>query len=264
MSTTHDSSQAQLWQPAPQHPRLGDDQIHVWRAALTRTPAEVELLRELLSGDELERAERFRFPHDRSSFIVARGTLREILSRYVRLPPAQLCFDYNDFGKPELRAAPVEQMLRFNLSHAGDVALYAVAAREVGVDVEVLREGVACEEIASHFFSRREVSALMALPAEARRRAFFECWTRKEAYIKARGRGLSLPLDAFDVSLAPSEPAALLSTSGDALETAQWSLQALSPGVGYVAAVAAKGHGWRLCCWQWPPSAAARSLPCPL
>ena len=252
MSATHDSSQAQVWQPAPDCPRLGDDEIHVWRAALARPPGEVEALRELLSEDELQRADRFRFPHDRSNFIVARGTLREILGRYLRLPPSFLCFDYNDFGKPELRPAPREKMIRFNLSHAGNIALCAVAIREVGVDVEIMREGVACEEIAANFFSRREVSALLALPADARTRAFFECWTRKEAYIKAHGAGLSLPLDAFDVSLAPGEPAALLSTSDDALETAQWSLRAISPGVGYVAAVAARGDGWRLCCWQWP------------
>jgi 4'-phosphopantetheinyl transferase len=116
VSATHDSLQAQAWQPGSSRSHLGDDEIHVWRAVLARPPSEVEALRELLSDDELERADRFRFPHDRSSFIVARGTPREILSRYLRLPPALLRFDCNDFGKPELRAATFEKMLRFNLT----------------------------------------------------------------------------------------------------------------------------------------------------
>jgi len=126
------------------------------------------------------------------------------------------------------------------------------AGREVGVDVESVRGDVACAEIAASFFSRREVAALLALPDEARTLAFFTCWTRKEAYIKPRGAGLSLPLDAFDVSLAPGELAALLRTRDDEREAARWSLRELRPGPGYVAAVAAEGGGWRLRCWQWP------------
>jgi len=231
---------------------LGGEDVHVWRAALARTPREVEALKGLLSEDELSRAERFHFPHDRSNFVVARGTLREILSLYLGLPPELLQFGYSAFGKPELNGAPAETRLRFNLSHAGGLALYAVAAgREVGVDVEVVRESVPCEELAASFFSRREVAALLALPACDRTRAFFECWTRKEAYIKAHGEGLSLPLDSFDVSLAPGEPAALLGTRGGR-EASGWTLRELTPGQGYAAAVAVEGDGRRLRCWRWP------------
>jgi 4'-phosphopantetheinyl transferase len=211
---------------------LDGEDVHVWRAALARTPRESEALKRLLSEDELSRAERFHFPHDRSNFVVARGTLREILSLYVGLPPELLQFDYSAFGKPELTGAPAETRLRFNLSHTGGLALYAVAAgRGVGVDVEVVRESVPCEELAASFFSRREVAALLALPACDRTHAFFECWTRKEAYIKARGEGLSLPLDSFDVSLAPGEPAALLWARGGR-EASGWTLRELTPGQG--------------------------------
>jgi 4'-phosphopantetheinyl transferase len=232
---------------------LHGEEVHVWRAALARSAGEVGALKRLLSEDELRRAERFHFQHDRSSFVVARGTLREILSLYVGLPPRLLRFCYNAFGKPKLIDAPGETGVRFNLSHAGGLALYAVAVgREVGVDVEVVREGVPCEELAEKFFSRRERAALLALPAGDRRRAFFECWARKEAYIKARGMGLSLPLDSFDVSLAPGEPAALLSARDARLGAACWSLRELAAGPGYAAAVAVEGGGWRLRCWHGP------------
>lgn len=252
MSAADDSAPSRLWEPAPPRPRPDGDEVHVWRAALARTPPEVEALKGLLSEDELRRAGRFHFPRDRSNFVVARGTLREILSLYVGLPPALLRFDYNAFGKPELTRAHAGTRVRFNLSHAGGLALYAVAGgREVGVDVEAVRESVPCEELAANFFSPREVAALLALPARDRRRAFFECWTRKEAYIKARGEGLSLPLDSFDVSLTPGEPAALLRT-GEGREAAGWTLRELTPGDGYAAAVAVEGVGWRLRCWRWP------------
>ena len=253
MSATDDSAVACSWEPAPQRPQLYGEEVHVWRAALARPPGEVEALECLLSEDELRRAERFHFPRDRSSFVVARGTLREILSLYVGLPPGLLQFGYNAFGKPELIGASGAMGVRFNLSHAGSLALYAVAAgREVGVDVEVVREGVACEELAEMFFSRWERTALLALPAGDRRRAFFECWARKEAYIKGRGEGLSLPLDSFDVSLAPGEPAALLAVRDDRPGAARWSLRELTAGPGYAAALAVEGGGWRMRCWRWP------------
>lgn len=251
MSAADDSASACSWEPAPRRPRLHGEEVHVWRAALARTAGEVEALKRLLSEDELRRAERFHFPHDRSNFVVARGTLREILSPYAALPPELLRFSYNAFGKPELTCAQGQTDVRFNLSHAGSLALYAVAAgREVGVDIEAVREGVSCEELAANFFSRRELAALLALPADDRRRAFFECWARKEAYIKGRGEGLSLPLDSFDVSLAPGEPAALLAARDDRPGAAHWSLRELAAGPEYAAAVAVEGGGWRLRCWR--------------
>jgi 4'-phosphopantetheinyl transferase len=133
------------------------------------------------------------------------------------------------------------------------VALYAVTrGREIGIDLECIRFDLEVEKIAERFFSRREAATLRTLPPEVQRQAFFLCWTRKEAYFKARGEGLSLPLDQFDVSLIPGEPAALLSTQRDPYEVSRWSLQELTPAPGYAAALAVEGHGWGLACWQWP------------
>lgn len=253
MSATGDNMPACPWEPAPQRPQLRGEAVHVWLAALTRPSGEVEALQHLLSEDEQQRAARFHFPRDRASFIVARATLRKILGLYVGFSPGLLRFGYNAFGKPELVGAAGETGIRFNLSHAGGLALYAVAAgRDVGVDIEAVRESVACEELAESFFSRQETAVLLALPPDERRRAFFECWARKEAYIKGRGEGLSLPLDSFDVSLAPGVPAALLATRDERPGAANWSLRELAPIPGYTAAVAVEGDDWGLSCWRWP------------
>jgi 4'-phosphopantetheinyl transferase len=144
-------------------------------------------------------------------------------------------------------------MLSFNASHCDGLALYAVTwERQIGIDVEHIRTDFAYEPIAERFFSPSEKAALDALEAEeVKRKAFFACWTRKEAYLKARGEGLSLPLDQFDVSLAPGSPAKLLDVRGDPLEAAHWSLYELCPGLGYAAAFAVEGHGCRLACWEW-------------
>jgi 4'-phosphopantetheinyl transferase len=227
-------------------------QVHVWRSALDPPVPCVERLQHSLSGDELHRAARFHFPRDRRRFIVARGVLRDILSRYLGVPASELRFCYSSYGKPALADVAAAEGLRFNVSHAHELALFAVTrGREVGVDIEYLRRAINYDEIAEHFFSAHERATLRPLPAELKHLAFFNCWTRKEAYIKAHGEGLSLPLDQFDVSLAPGEPAALLATRGDPGEAWRWSLQALAPDPDYAAAVAVEGQGWHLTCWQW-------------
>ena len=253
MSTSPDTAGTYAWEPALEYPLARRDEVHVWRAALLRPASEVEALRALLSADELGRADRFRFGRDRSNFVAARGILRTILGRYLRQTPSLLLFDYNQYGKPALRGAGGADALRFSVAHSGDIALYAVArGREVGIDIERVREGVACEEIAGNFFSHREVEMLRELPAGQRTEGFFNCWTRKEAFVKALGEGLSFPLSQFDVSLAPGEPATLLSVrGGDECGASGWSLRELTPGFGCVAAVAVEGDGWRLGCWQW-------------
>ncbi len=168
------------------------------------------------------------------------------------MAPDHLRFYYGPQGKPKLDKETAGEALRFNVTHTQGLALYAVAnGREVGIDVERIRPELVDGDFAERFFSPREVAALRMLPVGLRPEAFFNCWTRKEAYAKARGDGLSLPLKQFDVSLAPREPAALLSTKGDPLEAARWSLSALHPGPGYVAALAVEGHDWRLECRQW-------------
>jgi 4'-phosphopantetheinyl transferase len=231
---------------------LAPDEIHVWRAELDRPEAAVERMARTLSPDEQERAKRFVLERVRTRFVAGRGLLRAILGRYLGREPHRLRFTYRERGKPAL--APAESTdLSFNVSHSGGVALFAVArGREVGVDVEQLRPMPRAERIAERFFSVPERRALAALPAARLVEGFFTCWTRKEAYIKARGDGLGHPLDQFAVTIAPDEPARLSAVGhGDASEIARWSLEGLPPGPGYVAALSAGGRGWRVTSRDW-------------
>lgn len=240
------------WLPAPEHPLLDAQDIHVWRADLNQVPSIVQALSQTLTPDERQRAGKYHFQKDRDHFIVARGVLREILSRYLNISPDQIRFSYSQYGKPALDAETSDYPLRFNVSHSHGVALYTLTReREVGIDIEFMREDFASLEIAERFFSPVEVQMLRALPLGMQTAGFFNCWTRKEAYIKALGEGLSHPLHQFAVSLSPGEPAALLSTDNNLQEASRWSLVGLSPGPGYVAAIAVEGHASALKCWQW-------------
>ena len=233
--------------PAPTRLMLEVYQVDVWRADLELGPQELYRLQQTLSPDELDRIARLHFPKDQQRFIAARGILRDILARYLGRSPAELHFSYTSFGKPSLASDCAADSLRFNLSHSGSIALYAVTRqREVGIDLERIEPRFAADDIAEKFFSRNEIAAFHFLPASARLRAFFNCWTRKEAYVKARGAGLQIPLESFDVSLAPDEPAAFLSEGEFG-----WSLRALPLDPEYAAAVAVEGNGWQLRLWHW-------------
>ncbi|MFZ0638724.1 MAG: 4'-phosphopantetheinyl transferase superfamily protein [Candidatus Acidiferrales bacterium] len=247
------TSLVSVWRFPPETLVLGCDEVHVWRATLDQTPSQIQSFLHNLSADEQARAKRFHFQRDRERFIVARGVLRAILAGYLNKAPECLSFCYSSYGKPTLAEESGWDATRFSVSHSQGVALYAFTrGREVGIDLEHIRFDMAVAEIAERFFSRREVATLRALPTDLQQQAFFCCWTRKEAYIKARGEGLSLPLDQFDVSVGPGEPAAILGTQRDPSEASCWSLQEFVPAPGYVAALAVKGHGWRLTVWQWP------------
>ena len=240
------------WNLPPPNLTLTDNEVHVFRASHKSLVSSVEDLRRTLTADELERAERFRFAEDRQEFIVARGLLRTILSRYLDSIPEKLRFRYDNFGKPDLVSENGWPKLSFNLSHSGELVLYAIAnGRKVGIDVEYIRADIEYDQIAAHFFSPKESSALQNLPTHIQPEAFFNCWTRKEAYIKARGEGLSLPLDQFDVSLVPGEPAALLRARGNPAEALRWSLINLKPKPSYAAAIAVEGKDLFISCWQW-------------
>jgi 4'-phosphopantetheinyl transferase len=214
----------------------------LWHAWLDREPEAVEELYALLSSDERARASRFHFDRDRDRYVVGRGVLRTLLGDALGMPPELVAFEYGAQGKPRL-AIPGP---RFNVSHSGAVALYVLSwSAEVGIDVELYRPEFAREHIAERFFSPAEVATLRSLPDDVQPHAFLTCWTRKEAYIKARGEGLSLPLDRFDVSLHPDSPAALLRTAWSEDEPAQWRLTDLSDAAsGYLAAVAMRDDGF--------------------
>jgi 4'-phosphopantetheinyl transferase len=244
---------AQCWDLPPAQPELARDEVHVWSAPLEQPAARVDELWRTLAADERARAERFVFMRDRSHFIVARGILRAVLGRYLGLAAERLAFVYGPHGKPALAETCGGDMLRFNLAHSQGLALYAVTrGREVGVDIEQVRPLPDAVAIARHFFAAQEQEALRALPPGTKQAGFYHCWTRKEAYLKALGDGLARPLDQFSVSLAPGEPARLLTVAGDAREAERWSLRALEPAPGYVGALAAPGHDWQVACWRWP------------
>ena len=242
------------WDSPPKTLILPSDAVHVWQASLHVSASYLRTLESTLAADERARAERFYFQKHREHFIAGRGLLRNILSRYLDGEPDRLRFCYNSYGKPALTEDTGSEGLCFNLSHSNGIALYALTrGREIGIDIEYFRPDVEAEKLAERFFSPREVAALRALPEHLRKEGFFNCWTCKEAYIKAEGKGMSIPLSAFDVSLTPGKPAELLRTQKHPQETARWSLQALNPEPGYAAALAVKGHDWELKCWQWSP-----------
>jgi len=240
------------WNSPPLDLTLDQGEIHVWRVSLAQTESCLQSLQQTLSTDERTKADRFRFPKDRSQFIVSRGALRAILSRYLNISSHILRFDYNPYGKPSLIVPQGGNTLRFNLSHSRGMALIALTKnRDIGVDIEGINQNFSCREIAEKFFSPLENSVLRSLPEHLQATAFFTCWTRKEAYIKAVGKGLSIPLNQFDVSLAPGEPAALLNVEGNPEEASKWSLIELFPCSDMVAAVAVAGDCWKLHCWEW-------------
>jgi 4'-phosphopantetheinyl transferase len=197
-----------------------------------------------LSAEEHERADRFRYERDRVRWTAARGWLRRLLAGYLDATAAELCFEHQPSGKP-LLAAPAH-WLRFNVSHSAEVAAFAVArGREVGVDVERARDGVLTEPVARRFLSEREQAALAGLPREARARASLQCWTAKEAYLKASGLGLAAPMPELEVSLL-ADATIGLSARCPAGQLGRWSVHAFDPGLGYVGAVAVEGHDARI------------------
>ncbi len=236
--------------PRPQI-NLPSNDVHVWLVPLDQL--HVRQLATTLSEEEFARADRFHFCRERERFIACRGVLRTILSRYSCIEPRQLRICYGPYGKPCLEEEVEKDKLQFNLSHSQGLALYAFTrGRKIGVDLEYIRRMPDFGQIAARFFSQNENSALNALPESQRQEAFFNCWTRKEAYIKAIGDGLMHPLNSFDVSLAPGEPARLLNVEGDPEKASRWSLKSLNPAPGYVAALAVAGQDWQLQWKRWP------------
>ena len=229
--------------------KLNNNDVHVWRDSVVQPRGKVQSFKQILSADEIKRAKRFLFEKDMTRFIVARGLLRTILGLYLKEEPARLSFSVSRHGKPELASTTGDRSIFFNVSHSNELVLIAFARkREIGVDIEYIRSDIAYGKIANRFFSNQENSALNCLPRHTRLKSFYACWTRKEAYLKAEGEGLSRGLDSFNVSVAPDKPAALLNINNDATKASCWSLVDLYPGDGYAAAIAVKGRGWRLKC----------------
>lgn len=244
-------------QLVPDNYRPSRYHVDVWRSASELDAPTLASYRAVLDEDERARAARFRFDARRNEFIVARGLLRCVLGAAMGIEPAAVRFDYSAKGKPRL-SAPGEKRaeqreretdLRFNVSHShGQVLVAVTVGREVGVDIEKMRVKTDCEKLAARFFSPGEVEALRRVPAEDRRAAFFTCWTRKEAFLKATGKGITFGLDQFDVAFWPATRAALLSTRFDLAEAARWSMFNLGAPEGFAGSVAVEGRDVTLRC----------------
>jgi 4'-phosphopantetheinyl transferase len=233
---------AERWPLIESLPPLGPDDVHVWQVGLERDGLDA-----LLTPAELEQANRFLFPHLRRRHVAGRASLRVLLGEYLAMPPAQVGLETTQFGKPRLVGESADG-LRFNIAHSDDLALMAFTrGREIGVDVERERPDVDIIDLARRFFAAEEIAALDALPVAEQRSAFYRCWTRKEAYLKALGLGMQVPLNGFAVSIA-ADQANLLHAVHDPIQHGRWELRGLSPAAEFAAAVAVEGRKWRLFC----------------
>jgi len=232
----NDMGQSAEWSAVQSVPALDSTDIHLWRWRLADDAVAYAVLQQHLSEDERDHAARFRFEPDRRRYIAAHGMLRCIVACYVAERPDQLRFRYQKYGRPAL-VGQRDRCLDFNVSHSGKLVLLAVArARNVGVDVEQIRADIDADKIAERFFSPDEVRMLRSLPGDERPQAFFRCWTRKEAYVKACGEGLAIALDSFGVTLAPGDPARFIRGVDPS-----WQLLGFAAACGYPAALAYNG-----------------------
>lgn len=224
----------------PPVPEVSGSSIHIWQFPLALSGTSLNDFTALLSEDERARRSRFRFEKDARSFTVARASVRSILGGYIGSRGHDLRFDYSHHGKPAL--SDVSNDIRFSISHSGDLAMLAVTrGSEVGVDLELIRDNIEIDQLAARYFSEQEGASLRKLSDGERMRAFFRCWTCKEAFLKAQGLGLSRSLGSFDVEVNPDLPARLLATRPNSEEAALWSLHDISAQDNYAAAVAWEG-----------------------
>jgi 4'-phosphopantetheinyl transferase len=227
--------------------RLLPNEVHIWSARLELAGEHLQRFAGTLSADETARANRFHFGRHRTDFVAGRGILRQLLANYTGRAPSKLEFSYRPEGKPSLASRVNDARLEFNLAHSHGLALYAFSlGSPLGIDVEFVRSDLAIEQIAERYFAEREIAELLSLPAQQRPEAFFRGWTRKEAYIKALGIGLQIPLASFAVELNTSQRPTLEST-----DNGRWSMHSLFPAVGFVGAVVTESRSWRLRCWNW-------------
>jgi 4'-phosphopantetheinyl transferase len=231
---------------------LPDDEVHVWQVDLVAWDKEAESLLALLSAEEQERAERFKFPAPRNQYVISRALLRRALGRYLKIEAREVRFRTAKNGKPELAA---DSDLRFNLSHTQGATVLAITRkRRVGVDIERMRKDTNAMELAERFFSRPEVHWLRSQPASEAIASFFSCWTAKEAYIKAQGEGLSMPLSSFGVLPVPADARSKLQLEvyNDPQGSKRWSMWQLDIGPDLRAALAVEGESCRVRIGKWP------------
>lgn len=231
---------------------LGDGEAHLWAVSLDLVPERLKHFQSILSPDERERASRFLSEIDVRRYMAARASLRRLLGPYVGIEPDRLRFAYDRFGKPGLSGESQATPVSFSVSHSGDLGLFGfVRSHRVGVDVERVRKDIDVENLAKNHFSPNEFQKLHALSGKRQLEAFFCCWTRKEAYLKARGEGMSYGLGRFEVSIGTDEPVAILRADDDPEVSRRWTLEHLTPAPGYLGAVAVESRAIRFQCFQW-------------
>lgn len=238
-----------MWVTPHSMPQLTPHQPHIWCVPLQAEQEQLQQWWRLLSPDEQKKAERYRFEKNTRQYIQARGILRQLLGEYLDCSPDSIEFGYNTYDKPTLQP---ENKLKFNVSHSGEMALLAFNWEdEIGVDIEDSTREIEIDVVAKHFFSPNEVNTLMALPLSEQQITFFNCWTRKEAIIKALGTGLAFPLNQFEVSMKVGSPARLLATHWDPEEAANWYMASFTPAENYIGAFAVRASVIDLQLYQW-------------
>jgi len=254
----------QTWEQAPDSwwLSLDDTSVHVWLVDIDQMTPYLADLAALLDETELQRAERFPFELHRIEYVTAHGILRVLLGSYLAKPSSGIRFAHGAYGKPSIDGESGAVPLRFNMSHSHwQHIVYAIStSRDVGVDVEQQRDLDDAEALAQRYFSPRERAAVCAAPFQERLAAFFRCWTRKEAYIKATGLGFSMPLDAFDVTLGRGEPARLIEVRHRAQDAIRWTMTDLPPIPSHTSALVVEGSDWEPSCWSWTPVQMERAL----
>jgi 4'-phosphopantetheinyl transferase len=231
-----ETSRASTHVDIPEH-----DQVHVWTASV-KLAAGLSDLASVINSAEQTQARKFRFEQHRVRYIFSQATLRRILSRYLHVRPQEIVFDFNEFGKPFLPKSSEKAALRFNMSHSEGLVVVAVAMnRHIGVDVERIRAIDDINAIARDYFAMQERTLLESAPPGRKEEAFYMCWTRKEAYIKAVGMGLSIPLNSFDASIPEGMPGRRLQATESSLGVEQWWLSDLTMPDRYVGALAIEG-----------------------
>ena len=234
------------WSQASSPLAFPKGRVDVWKVYLDE-PATADTDPSVLSPDEIARASRFHFEKDRAHFTRCRSALRGLLAGYLTIPAIEIRFEYLDSGKPQLAAEQNPRALQFNVSHSGSMALIAVGSNQrLGVDIEKIRGDVDTDALAERFFSVRERAGLQALPAHLRVPGFYACWTRKEAFLKATGEGLSFPLADFSVTTDPDLNPELEEIRGNTAARKQWFLADISVVDGYRATVAVEAAFSRL------------------
>jgi 4'-phosphopantetheinyl transferase len=248
------NSQPDNWRPQRQADQLHQSEVHLWSVSFDTPSEKLGYFRSTLSADEKERVDRFLKIEDHELYTITRGALRSLLGAYLAIEPSEVEFAYDALGKPSLVGMGAQAALNFSVSHSGAQALLGFTrGRRIGVDLERVSADADVLELAERYFSSNEFETLRSLTAEMQHEAFYCGWTRKEAYLKARGEGIFFGLERVEVSLVPGERAIIKKVSDDPNVSENWILEHLLPAPNYIGAVAAEGHDITFRFFRWEP-----------